>query len=239
MTVNGIFFALEAYPTPDDFAFTHLGTRFDVNGSRVSSNGFAAHCQQDQNTEYKVNCGITPVNVPRELVGLYRADLSNGIGSVDIAFQIQTEVVKSISATEWPMFGGVVAAVVVCAAIVIVVFVICRKRLLQRVVLPQRVDIELSNIDQRRHQHQIHQRRQHHQRRSPTPEQQNDLPQPQLPPPGVPISSVSERDVQEQDHDYTRVSGSSLSSLHSVHSYDSMLQPRPEDLHTYTDLNAS
>ncbi|XP_070203591.1 igLON family member 5-like [Littorina saxatilis] len=99
MTESGIGFTLEAFPAPDKFAFTYLGKDTRSKGTSVLSD-FHSTCQQDRVKAYMVQCVIIPVNVPKRLLGLYRVDVSNGIGSVEVAFQIRIEdkaIVKSLT----------------------------------------------------------------------------------------------------------------------------------------------
>ncbi|XP_070182397.1 uncharacterized protein [Littorina saxatilis] len=89
MTIDGIVFMLEAYPVPHEFSFTYLDKGTITKGSRVSSDNFHSTCQQDRDKEYILNCSIKPVYVPKRLRGMYLANVSNGIGSVEVAFEIR------------------------------------------------------------------------------------------------------------------------------------------------------
>ena len=91
MTDQGLSFALAAYPSPDHFRFFHLGNRTSGNGSEVPSGRFSSLCVQNAVTLSTVNCTITPVDVPKSLVGFFRAILSNDLGSVDITFSVANE----------------------------------------------------------------------------------------------------------------------------------------------------
>ena len=96
MTDQGLTFALAAYPSPDNFVFFHLGNVTSSPGSEVSSSRFSSLCRQDAVTLSMVNCTITPVDVPKALLGFYRATVSNELGSVNITFSIQSEGIKII-----------------------------------------------------------------------------------------------------------------------------------------------
>ena len=91
MTDQGLSFSLAAYPSPDHFRFFHLGNRTPGNGSEVSSGRFSSLCLQNAVTLSTVNCTITPVNVPKSLLGFYRATVSNVLGNVDITFSVGNE----------------------------------------------------------------------------------------------------------------------------------------------------
>ena len=91
MTDQGLSFALAAYPSPDHFRFFHLGNRTSGNGSEVSSGRFSSLCLQNAVTLSTVNCTITPVDVPKALVGFFRATVANDLGSVDITFTVDKE----------------------------------------------------------------------------------------------------------------------------------------------------
>ena len=91
MTDQGLSFSLAAYPSPDNFRFFHLGNRTSGNGSEVSSGRFSSLCLQNAVTLSTVNCTITPVDVPKSLLGFYRATVSNDLGSVDITFSVDKE----------------------------------------------------------------------------------------------------------------------------------------------------
>ena len=91
MTDQGLSFSLAAYPSPDHFRFFHLGNRTSGNGSEVSSGRFSSLCLQNAVTLSTVNCTITPVDVPKALLGFYRATVSNDLGSVDITFSVDKE----------------------------------------------------------------------------------------------------------------------------------------------------
>ena len=91
MTDQGLSFSLVAYPSPYHFRFFHLGNRTSGNGSEVSSGRFSSLCLQNAVTLSTVNCTITPVDVPKSLLGFYRATLSNALGSVDITFSLANE----------------------------------------------------------------------------------------------------------------------------------------------------
>ena len=91
MTDQGLSFSLAAYPSPDHFRFFHLGNRTSGNGSEMSSGRFSSLCLQNAVTLSTVNCTITPVDVPKALLGFYRATVSNDLGSVDITFSVDKE----------------------------------------------------------------------------------------------------------------------------------------------------
>ena len=91
MTDQGLSFSLAAYPSPDHFRFFHLGNRTSGNGSEVSSGRFSSLCLQNAVTLSTVNCTITPVDVPKALVGFFRATVANDLGSVDITFSVDKE----------------------------------------------------------------------------------------------------------------------------------------------------
>ena len=91
MTDQGLSFSLAAYPSPDHFRFFHLGNRTSGNGSEVSSGRFSSLCLQNALTLSTVNCTITPVDVPKALLGFYRAIVSNDLGIVDITFSVGNE----------------------------------------------------------------------------------------------------------------------------------------------------
>ena len=91
MTDQGLSFSLAAYHSPDHFRFFHLGNRTSGNGSEVSSGRFSSLCLQNAVKLSTVNCTITPVNVPKALLGFYRATVSNDLGSVDITFSVDNE----------------------------------------------------------------------------------------------------------------------------------------------------
>ena len=90
MTDQGLSFSLAAYPSPDTFHFFHLGNRTSGNGSEVSSGRFSSLSTKCCDTVH-VNCTITPVDVPKALLGFYRATVSNDLGSVDITFCLDKE----------------------------------------------------------------------------------------------------------------------------------------------------
>ena len=91
MTDQGLSFTLAAYPSPDNFRFFHLGNRTSGNVSEVSSGRFSSLYLQNAVTLSTVNCVITPVNVPKSLLGFYRATVSNVLGNVDITFSVGNE----------------------------------------------------------------------------------------------------------------------------------------------------
>ena len=91
MTDQGLSFSLAAYPSPDHFRFFHLGNRTSGNGSEVSSGRFSSLCLQNALTLSTVNCTITPVDVPKALLGFYRAIVSNDLGIVNITFSVDKE----------------------------------------------------------------------------------------------------------------------------------------------------
>ena len=91
MTDQGLSFSLAVYPSPDHFRFFHLGNRTSGNGSEVSSGRFSSLCLRNAVTLSTVNCTITPVDVPKALLGFYRATVSNDLGSVDITFCLDKE----------------------------------------------------------------------------------------------------------------------------------------------------
>ena len=94
MTDQGLSFSLAAYPRPDYFVFFHLGNMTSGPGSEVSSSRFSSLCRQDAVTLSTVNCTITPVDVPKTLLGFYRATVSNELGSVNFTFSIESEGIK-------------------------------------------------------------------------------------------------------------------------------------------------
>ena len=91
MTDQGLSFSLAAYPSPDKFRFIHLGNRTSGNGAEVSFGRFSSMCLRNAVTLSTVNCVITPVDVPKALLGFYRAIVSNDLGSVDITFSVGNE----------------------------------------------------------------------------------------------------------------------------------------------------
>ena len=99
MTDQGLSFSLAAYPSPDNLRLFHLGNRMSGNGAEVSSGRFSSLCLQNAVTLSTVNCTITPVDVPKSLLGFYRATVSNDLGSVDITFSIDKE------GTDWSVNG--------------------------------------------------------------------------------------------------------------------------------------
>ena len=94
MTDQGLLFSLTAYPSPDNFVFFHLGNVTSNHGSEVPSSRFFSLCRQNAVTLSMVNCTITPVDVPKALLGFYRATVSNELGSVNITFSIESEGIK-------------------------------------------------------------------------------------------------------------------------------------------------
>ena len=99
MTDQGLSFSQAAYPSPDNLRLFHLGNRMSGNGAEVSSGRFSSLCLQNAVTLSTVNCTITPVDVPKSLLGFYRATVSNDLGSVDITFSIDKE------GTDWSVNG--------------------------------------------------------------------------------------------------------------------------------------
>ena len=94
MTDQGLSFSLAAYPSPDNFVFFHLGNVTSSRGSEVSSSRFSSLCRQDAVTLSMVNCTITPVDVPKDLLGFYRTTVSNQLGNVNITFFLESEGIK-------------------------------------------------------------------------------------------------------------------------------------------------
>ena len=107
MTEPGLSISLAAYPSPDSFVFFHLGNVTSGRGSEVSSSRFSSLCRQDAVTLSMVYCTITPVDVPKTLLGFYRTTISNDIGSVNFIFSIESEgivvfvLVHSFFKTDW------------------------------------------------------------------------------------------------------------------------------------------
>ena len=91
MTDQGLSFSLAAYPSPDNSRFFHLGNRTSGNGSEVSSGRFFSLCLRNAVTLSTVNCVITPVDVPKTLLGFYRANVYNALGTMDIMFSVDKE----------------------------------------------------------------------------------------------------------------------------------------------------
>ncbi|XP_070183511.1 uncharacterized protein [Littorina saxatilis] len=229
MTIDGIVFMLEAYPVPHDFAFTYLDKGTITKGSRVSSDNFHSTCQQDRNKKYILNCSIKPVYVPRRLRGMYLANVSNGIGSVEVAFQIRIEVVEERTHMVWTVVGATAAVVVFVLFIIIIV--LARRRCLARrtpqvrreKIVESHEEVELNPIRRQRQQpDQSHQ------------DSDDNIQQPELPPAGIPISDARSRQMSEEENHYTRISDSS--SLSYEHAYAVTQRRGSRDEHCYTDL---
>ncbi|XP_070183512.1 uncharacterized protein [Littorina saxatilis] len=228
MTINGIVFMLEAYPVPDDFTFTHLGIDTSNKGTGVSSDNFYSTCQQDRVKAYMLYCVIRPVNVPKRLLGMYCVGVSNGIGSVQVAFQIRIEVVEGRTHMVWTVVG--VTAAVVVVVLFTIIIVLARRCLARRTPQARREGIagsheEVEISPTRRQRQQSDQSHQH---------SDDNIPQPQLPPAGIPISDARSRQMSEEENHYTRISDSS--SLSYEHAYDVTQRRSSRDEHCYTDL---
>ncbi|XP_070201180.1 uncharacterized protein [Littorina saxatilis] len=228
MTVSGIVFTLEAFPAPDKFAFTYLGKDTRSKGTSVLSD-FDSTCQQDRVKAYMVQCVIIPVNVPKRLLGLYRVDVSNGIGSVEVAFQTRIEVVEGRTPMVWTVVGA--TAVVVVFVLFTIVIVLARRRCQARrtpqarreSIAGSHEEVELNPIRRQRQQSdQSHQ------------DSDDNIPQPQLPPAGIPISDARSRPMSEEENHYTRISDSS--SLSYEHVYDVTQRRGSRGEHFYTEF---
>ncbi|XP_070202749.1 uncharacterized protein [Littorina saxatilis] len=78
-------FLLEAYPAPDNFTFTHLYNETSTEGSIVPSTTFSANCTQQAVEQFMVSCEILPpLNTSERLLGFYRVNISNDLGSVEV-----------------------------------------------------------------------------------------------------------------------------------------------------------
>ncbi|XP_070184532.1 interference hedgehog-like [Littorina saxatilis] len=89
LTKTHLDFRLEAHPVPTTFVFIHFGNLSTDSGHVVPSEMFSAKCKQDPVTEFIVNCRVTPLNVPKRLLGLYRAHVHNSLGSSEFTFTLQ------------------------------------------------------------------------------------------------------------------------------------------------------
>ncbi|KAK7106272.1 hypothetical protein V1264_017542 [Littorina saxatilis] len=117
-TEGRLDFTMEAYPAPDTFFFIHFGNQTNTN---VSSDMFAPRCEQDQVTEYKVNCHVGLRHVPSGLYGMY---VDNSLGSANFTFFVdknQGDELSQQSDAVWPATGGGVALLFVVIVVVVVV----------------------------------------------------------------------------------------------------------------------
>ncbi|KAK7106353.1 hypothetical protein V1264_017618 [Littorina saxatilis] len=233
MTRKGVSFKLTAYPVPDHVQFSY----HDKQGSKsqgeiVPKEMFSFNCKQNTHIHSFVDCMIVPIEVPKESLGFYTANVSNELGSVNISFVIKSKVAPP---ADHSAVTGLVVGVALLVVIAIVLLIVWRKRR------------QLARLCARRRPYSSTARSscpydvipmdaielQPHLPRLPS---RHSWPLPQIPEAGVPFSTLSQHDDDEVDQEHEqqlRVSGLLRPPRTS---YEPMRQRTGPDSHRYSDL---